>query len=238
LPPVVVAGTKSARGTAVVTIENNNLTGFAGKLTISVAARDMSVGASSTGGASDAPAPTVLAVQTKNLKLKPHSGKPVKIKLTVPASVSQGDKELTVSVTNVLDNSTTQADGGTFRVEPPTVNLVGDPASGSAGFLVFGKRAKIPVSIRNNGNVPTAKTPASFDVIVSSTADGTKPVYQSTVSTKLKVNPNTTKRTTLAVTFPTGAFAAGNYFLILRPTAADLNQTNGQTLATLSFGIS
>jgi hypothetical protein len=53
----------------------------------------------------------------------------------------------------------------------------------------------------------------------------------------VKVKANTTKRVLLGVTFPTGAFAAGNYFLIFRPTA-DLNTTNGQTLSTLSFGIS
>jgi hypothetical protein len=214
-------------------IENNNATNFAGKLTIAVAARDAGISASADGG----DVPTVLAVQTKNFKLKPHTGKPVKLKLNVPATVSQGDKELMVSVTNVLDGSVTNAAGGTFRVEPPTVELVGDPATGSAGFLAFGKRAKIPVSIRNDGNVPTAKTPVTFDVLVSSTPDGANPVYQTTVSAKAKVNAGTTKRTLLGVTFPTGAFAAGNYFLILRPTA-DLNTTNGQTLATLSFGVS
>jgi glucose/arabinose dehydrogenase len=233
LPAVVVAGTKSARGTAIVTIANPNFTGFSGKLTIAVAARDTGVSAS----ADDSDAPTVLAVQTKNFKIAPNSGKPVKVKLKIPATLSQGDKQLMVTVTNILDGTTANAAGGAFRVEPPTVDLVGDPATGSAGFLVFGKRAKVPLSIRNNGNVATASTPVTFDLLVSTTPDGANPVYQTTVSGKLKVNANTTKRAMLGVTFPTGSFAAGNYFLVLRPTAA-LNISNGQTLATLSFGIS
>jgi hypothetical protein len=164
----------------------------------------------------------VLAVQTKTFKLKPHAGKPVKLKLTVPATVSQGDKQLMVSVTNVLDGSVTNAAGGAFRVEPPTVDLVGDPATGSAGFLRFGKRAKIPVAIRNNGNVPTASTPVTFDVLVSTTPDGANPVYQTTAIAKLKVNANTTKSAPARRHDSYRRFAAGNYSLSSDPTA-DLN---------------
>jgi hypothetical protein len=145
--------------------------------------------------------------------------------------------ELTASVTNLNDGTIARATGGTFQVQPPIVNLVGNPATGSAGFLVFGKRAKVPLFVRNDGNVVTTSAPATFGIIVSSTVDGTKPVYETSVATKVKVNPGATKPVKLSVTFPTGAFPAGNYFMILKPTV-DLNQTNGQTLATLSFGIS
>ena len=52
------------------------------------------------------------------------------------------------------------------------------------------------------------------------------------------MKPGQTKAQKLSVTFPAGSFAPGSYTLLVRITAADLNDTNGQTVALIPFSIS
>jgi hypothetical protein len=234
LPPVVVAGTKTARGRVSVIVSNNHFTNFAGPVTISVAAAPTGV---SPSAASDVAEMTPLLTTTKTLKLKPHAQKVVKLKLAVPASVPEGDKALQVSVTT-SDGRTDTIAGQAFRVVPPVVQLVGSPATVPAGLLTFGKAARLRVPLRNDGNVQTTRTPVTYQLLVSSSAtDATTPLFSTTATGKLAIKPGATKQVPVRVTIPAGAFAAGNYFLHVRVDAA-LNATNGESVVVMPFSIS
>jgi hypothetical protein len=198
-----------------------------------VSARSTGVSASDTGGV---PANVELMRTTKNFKLKPFSQKIVKLKLAVPASLPEGDMALSVSV-STNDGRRDTALGPAFRVAAPVVRLVGTVATAPGGGLVFGKRAKLKVPLRNDGNVPTTKTPVTYQLIVTATEDdAATPVFQTSASGRLNLKPGKSKPQPLSVTIPQASFPPGNYFLHVK-VDADLNLTNGQTLVTLLFSI-
>ena len=61
-------------------------------------------------------------------------------------------------------------------------------------------------------------------------------MVQTTAVGKLSLKPGTSKPQKLSVTFPAGAFAPGSYTVIVKVNA-DLNQTNGETVALIPVTI-
>jgi hypothetical protein len=73
-------------------------------------------------------------------------------------------------------------------------------------------------------------------LIVSTSADASNQVFTATALGKIRLKAGATKPQKLTVTFPPGSFAAGSYTLLVRLTA-ELNDTNGQTVAVIPFSI-
>jgi hypothetical protein len=96
--------------------------------------------------------------------------------------------------------------------------------------------AKFSVTLTNGGNVPTTKIPATYSLIVSTSTDPSDQVFTTTALGKISLKPGATKPQKFTVTFPPGSFAAGSYTLIVR-ISAELNDTNGQTVAVIPFTI-
>ena len=119
----------------------------------------------------------------------------------------------------------------------PFVRLTGLPAAApNEKPLTFGKRATFTVPLQNAGNVPTSRTPATYSVIVSRDATEAGQVFQTTAIGRINLKPGTNRPQKLVVTFPPGSFPAGSYTLIVR-LSAELNQTNGETVALIPFTI-
>jgi hypothetical protein len=233
LATVVVAGTKSAKGTVSVIVSNNNYTGFTGPATVAVTALSTGVSASETGGGDS----VELMRTTRTLNIKPFKSKVVKLKLVVPASIPEGDKSLSVSV-STSDGRRDVANGPTFRVAAPVVRLVGTAETAPGGALVFGKAARLKVPLRNDGTVPTTRTAVTYDLIVTASPDeSSPPVFSASSVGRLALKPGKSKVQSVSVVLPPGSFAPGNYFLHVRVNA-ELNLTNGETLVTLPFSIS
>jgi hypothetical protein len=172
----------------------------------------------------------VTVVQSaKSLKLKVGQSKVVKLKLPL-ASISAGAYQLLGIAT--MNDLTSSAAGPAMSVQTPVVHLVGAGSAPPGKPIVGGKKTTLAVPLRNDGNVSTTKTPATYTLIVSS--DGTEAggVYQTTATGKISLRPGQAKPQKVRLTFPAGTFAAGAYTIVVK-VDAPLNDTNGQIVTTL-----
>ena len=135
--------------------------------------------------------------------------------------------------TATVDNLTSAVGGPLLEVQAPRVHLVN---SGTAAPpkkpIVAGKKATLTVPLRNEGNVATTKTPATYTLIFSGDGAGAGAVYETTASGKLSLQPGAAKSQKVNVVVPAGSLAAGTYTIILR-ISAELNDTNGQVLTLI-----
>jgi hypothetical protein len=227
-PPLIIAGTKKARGTVNVTLTNVSASSaFAGPITLFVVASGDSVA-----DAGDTP----LGTLTKNVKLKAGGVKKLKVKAVFPASAETGMRTI-VATAAFAGQQSDQAAGPQVNVQAPFVHLTGSTTPAPlATPLTFGSPAKLSIPLTNGGNVPTTKTPATYTLIVSTSSDPSNQVFTTTALGKIRLKPGATKPQKLTVTFPPGSFAAGSYTLLVRLTA-ELNDVNGQTVAVIPFSI-
>ena len=86
--------------------------------------------------------------------------------------------------------------------------------------------------LRNDGNVPTTKTPATYTLIVSTDGTEAGAVFTTTAVGKLALKPATAKPQKLSLTFPAGSVAPGTYTLIVKVNA-ELNDANDSVVATI-----
>jgi hypothetical protein len=224
VPPLVIAGNAKAKGALAVTLRNDSGGDFADHVLVSVRA--------STDNVLD-DSDVAVAQLDKVLKIKLGAqAKPVKLKVPL-GSLPTGT--ITLFGVAVAEGLTASSSGPALSVEQPVVHLVGGAGPVTvAKPIKLGKKATLLVPLQNIGNVPTTKTPATYTVIVSS--DGTEggAVFQTSATGKVALKPNASKAQKLAVTFPAGAFSPGTYTIIVKLNSADLNDTNGQTVAVLN----
>jgi hypothetical protein len=227
-PPLIIAGTKKARGTVSVTLTNaSSSSAFAGPITLTVFSSGDGI---ADGG--DMPIGTL----TKNVKLKAAGSKKLKVKAVFPANAETGTRTI-VATASFAGQQSDQAAGPQVNVQAPFVHLTGSTTPAPlATPLTFGLPAKLSIPLTNGGNVPTTKTPATYTLIVSTSADPSDQVFSTTALGKIRLKPGATKAQKLTVTFPPGSFPAGSYTLLVRLTA-ELNDNNGQTVAVIPFSI-
>ena len=232
VPPVVVAGDRRARGAVAFTVTNNTGAAFRGPVTFAAyASADNAQG----------PADAQLVTVTKNMKFKAAgASRTMRLKFKFPQAVTEGQKVVLVTAdpVNALPVvQTSTAVGPPVNVQAPFVRLTGLPAAAPAPRpLTFGRPARFAVPLQNAGNVPTSRTPATYTVIVSRDATEAGQVFQTTATGRINLKPAASRPQKLTVTFPPGAFPAGSYTAIVRLTA-ELNQTNGETVALIPFTI-
>lgn len=229
VPPVVIAGSKSARGTVSFTVTNTSPTAaFKSEVTYNVLAS-----ADKTPGQPD----TTLLSLTRRLNLKAGASRNIRLKFKFPTDTPQGQKNILVALSGV-GVSALGAVGTTVSIEEPIVRITGLVGSAPAGsVLAFGKRSTFSIPMQNSGNVPTSKSPVTYQLIVSKDGTEANRVYDTQLLGKLGLKPGNSKAQKISATFPPGAFAPGNYVLIVRLANAELNQTNGQNVALISFAI-
>jgi hypothetical protein len=227
-PPLIIAGTKKARGTVTVTLTNvSSSSAFAGPITLTVV---------SSGDSNADAGDTVLGTLTKNVKLKAAGSKKLKVKAVFPPGAETGTRTI-VATAAFAGQPSDQSAGPQVNVQAPFVHLTGSTTPAPlAKPLTFGLPAKLSIPITNGGNVPTTKTPATYTLVVSTSADASDQVFTTTALGKIKLRPGATRPQKLTVTFPPGSFAAGSYTLLVRLTA-ELNDANGQTVAVIPFSI-
>jgi len=93
------------------------------------------------------------------------------------------------------------------------------------------------VPLRNDGNTPTTKTPATFTLVFSSNGTEAGTVYQTTATSRIALKAHQSKPQKLTFTIPASAsLPAGTYTLILKLNA-ELNDTNGQVITTLPASV-
>jgi hypothetical protein len=220
-PAVAIAGDKKAKGALTMTVRNDSGVAFNGPVTVAALA--------STDGVADT-ADVAVAQSTKGLKLKVGQSKAVKLKLAL-SSLPPGSYQL-IGVATAGDLSSSVA-GPSLSVQAPFVHLVGTGAPAAPGKPITpGKKAVLSIPLRNDGNVPTTRTPATYTILLS--ADGTEAtaVYQATVTGKINLKPGAARPQKVGLTFPVGAFPNGTYAMLVKVNA-ELNDTNGQVIAAL-----
>lgn len=226
VPTVVVAGDRRARGAVAFAIANNTEAAFAGPVTFAAFASD-----DTRQDASD----VQLVAVTRNLKLKAGASRTMRLKFQFPQTIPAGEKN--VLVTAAADGTLDMAVGPAVSVQAPFVRLTGLPAAAPAARpLAFGRPARFAVPLQNDGNVPTTKTPATYTLVVSRDETAADELFQTTATGRISLKPGASKPQRLSATFPPGAFAAGSYTLLVR-LSAELNQTNGETVALIPFTI-
>ena len=226
VPAVVIAGDRRARGSVAFRVTNTTGAPFAGPVTFTaLASSDAAPGASDV----------QLVSVTRNVKLKAGASRAMRLKFAFPPTVPQGDRN--VLVTAAADRTSDTAAGPRVSVQAPFVRLTGLPAGAPAARpLAFGRRAAFAVPLQNVGNVPTSRTPATYTLAVSRDGTDAGQVYQTTATGRLNLRPGASRPQRVSVTFPPGSFPAGTYTLIVRLNA-ELNQTNGDTVALIPFTI-
>jgi hypothetical protein len=231
VPAVVIAGDRKARGAVAFTVTNaSTATPFAAPVTFSVAASSDSL---------PGPADTPLITVTRNVKLKAGASKVVKLKVVFPPNTPEGNKTLLVSA--VVNGARDDVAGPTISVQEPFVLLTGLPSTPQAPFgrpVTYDRPVSFSVPLQNAGNVPTSKTPATYDLIVSNDGTEAGKVFQTQAVGRISLKAGTSKPQKLTVTFPGRAtFPQGTYTLIVKLASAALNQTNGQPVALIPFTI-
>lgn len=231
IPVVVISGGggKSPRGTLAVTLRNESGGAFVGLVIVAIRASSDAVL-----DAGDAQLVTV----PKTLKFRAGAtGRPIKLK--VPLGALPAGQQTLLATATANNVTTTGAPGPTVSVEPARVNLVGLPGAGPAAGkpLAVGKRATLSVPLQNTGNVATSRAPATYTLVF--TTDGTEAgkVFETTSVAKVSLKPGASKPHKLSLTLPPAtSLPAGTYTLLVR-LSADLNQTNGETVALLPVTI-
>jgi hypothetical protein len=155
----------------------------------------------------------------------------------IPPETPPGQQKLLVSLSGVGVSALGIA-GPVVNVQEPFVRLTGlVGASPATRPLSFGRRATFAVPLQNAGNVPTTRTPATYNLTVSRDGTEATQVFEISSTGRINLKPAASKPQKLSVAFPPGAFAAGSYVLIVRLATAELNQTNGQSVALIPFTI-
>jgi hypothetical protein len=220
VPGAVIGGDKKGKGSLAVTVRNDSGADFNGPVTVAVLA--------STDAVADA-GDTTLASSAKPLKLKAGQSKAVKLSVLL-MNLPQGQYTLLGSAT--AGGLTASAAGPAVSVAPPFVHLVNGGPAAPPKPITPGKKASLSIPLRNDGNVATSKTPATYTLLLSPDGTESNVAFQTTATGKLALKPGTAKPQKLAVTFPAGAFASGTYTLIVKVNA-ELNDANGQTVALI-----
>jgi len=154
LPAYVVGGAK-VHGVFAVNVVNQTQTTQTGTLTIKVFA--------TSDGAIDGAA-TMVATQTKHVKMKPGQSKIFRLNISsLPASLPNGTYTLVsqaIAPTGVINDS---APGSTVKVEAPFVQLTDTIGAVSPATLKPGKAGVIAITVTNTGNVATTGN-ATFNI--------------------------------------------------------------------------
>jgi hypothetical protein len=220
VPTVVIGGDPRAKGALAVTVRNDSGSDFNAPVNVAVLASQDAI--------ADV-ADVAVAQSAKPLKLKVGQSKAVKFKLAL-ATLPQGSYTLLGAAT--VDNLTSSASGPSLSVQAPVVHLVNGGAAPGVKPITGGKKASLAIPLRNDGNVPTAKTPATYTLIVSTDGTEAGAVFTTTAVGKLALKPAAAKPQKLSLIFPAGSVPPGSYTLIVK-VSADLNDTNGQIVTTL-----
>jgi hypothetical protein len=220
VPSVIIGGNTKAKGALAVTVRNDSGSDFNGPVTVTVLASQDAI--------ADV-ADVSVAQSAKPLKLKVGQTKAVKFKLAL-ATLPEGSYTFIGAAT--VDNLTSSADGPSLSVQAPVVHLTNGGAAPAVKPIAGGKKASLAVPLRNDGNVPTTKSPATYTLIVSTDGTEAGAVFQTTAVGKLALKPATAKPQKLSLTFPAGSVPPGSYTLIVKVNA-ELNDTNDQVVTTL-----
>jgi hypothetical protein len=219
VPPAVIGGDKKAKGSLVVTVRNDSGADFNDQVNVAILA--------SSDAVADV-ADAALISSPKTMRLKAGQSKAVKLSVSL-MNLPEGTFTLLGAAT--ANGLTSSAAGPVLSVAAPFVRLTaGTAAPGKP--IALGKRASLAVPLRNDGNVPTTKTPVTYQIIVSNNGIEAGAVFQTTATGRVAIKPAAAKPQKLAITFPAGAFDAGSYTILVKLTA-ELNDTNGQTLAAI-----
>jgi hypothetical protein len=226
LPSVVVSGDKKAKGSITVTVRNPAADKYDGQVTVAVLLSNDAV----------ADAGDVAVAQTaKHLKLKAGQFKVMKFKMSL-ATLPAGSFTLLGAATAA--NLTSAAVGPALNVQAPIVHLVtgGTPAAVPAKPITRGKRVTLAVPLRNDGNAPTKKTPATYTLILSSDGTEAGAVAQTTATGRINLKPGKSKPQKVRFTLPAGTSSAGSFTMLVK-LSAELNDTNGAVVASIPVTI-
>jgi hypothetical protein len=225
LPSAVVSGDNADVAALSVKIRNDGSTDFNGPVVLAInASKDDKL---------DAGDGSALFTLTKKLRLRP--GQSVTLKANAPLkNAPEGDVRLLATATAGSSVSTLAGPGVT--VAEPFVNLTSSLSPLPKKPLKYGKRAAFALGLENAGNTATTATPAEYTLIVSTDRTEENSVYETTTSGKITLKPGAKKAQKLNLTIPSGEFAPGNYFLLVKLNA-ELNESNGDIVGVIPFAI-
>jgi hypothetical protein len=218
----IVQGDPKARGMLNVTVRNDTAADFRGPVVVTVhASSDATLDSSDTS----------LASLTKTLRLKPGQARPVAMKVPLAAAPT-GDMTLLTAAT--ANGVSATASGPAVEVREPFVRLVGAGAAPPPKPLSFDRPARFSLNLRNDGNVAVpGSPPATYSLAVTTMGGAT--AFSTSVQGTVRLNAGQSRRQAFTVTFPR-QFDPGSYSLVVN-LDAPLNETNGQTAATIPFTI-
>jgi hypothetical protein len=98
-----------------------------------------------------------------------------------------------------------------------------------------GKPARLMVPLRNDGNIPATRTPATYTLTLTpqfDTTAGTQ-VFSTTVTGRINLKPGAAKPQRLRLTLPAGSTVVAGPYTLTVQLSAELNQTNGTAVASI-----
>jgi hypothetical protein len=169
----------------------------------------------------------VLGGDPKRVRLAPGRERTLKIHFPTESALA-GEYTVIASVSAEGAASVSMA-GPQMTIEAPFIRLT-HPTSIAAVKKVLprGKRAALKLALTNEGNVPTGAVPTNFALRLTSGADI---VFETPATSHFRLAPAKTKTIKVPVTFPTDAFAAGDYELEITLNSDD--SRTDEPLATL-----
>jgi hypothetical protein len=233
LPPAVVAGGKASGAKVSVVVTNSGTGTLNAPVTFDLFA--------STDAALDEAADTAVGSPvTKKLKLNPGASKTVKLKVTTIPSVSEGDYFLIARTSATGSTGGADVSDTAVHIAPPFIDLTGAFGSPLPSTLARGKKATVPVTVTNSGNVNVS---ASLTVALAARPSaGGADVPIPTNPVKVNLKPGASKTLKLKITTPDALPAGGvfNYVATIDSTnaVAEKDETNNDALSSSTFTVS
>jgi hypothetical protein len=233
LPPAVVAGGKTKDAKVSVVVTNSGTGTLNAPVTFDLFASTDAV----LDDATDTP---VGAPVTKKLKINPGGSKTVKLKVATIPSVAEGDYFLIARTLAAGSTGGADASDATVRIAPPFIDLTGAFGASLPAALTRGKKATIPVTVTNGGNV-NANASLTVALAARPAAGGGADVPIPTNAVKINLKPGASKTLKLKITTP-DALPAGAIFNFVATVdsanaVAEKDETNNDALSGSAFTV-
>lgn len=228
LPSIILAGTKSAKGTATVTLNNYSADKISGSYTITLYAAD---GAFARPGIDK-----VLGTLTAKVNLKARAKSSYAVKIVFPAPPSDGAYNVVAVVTGPDADPAHNFNRAPYavRIEEAQAKIGATPGDGAAPVTSsLGKKVTQAITLNNTGNLFLSGTATG---ILYLSKDGTLDdavKLKSLGGLRLGIAPKKGQRVnfsfTLPKTAPSGFGATGTYRLVVKLTKITSSTPNTLT---------
>jgi hypothetical protein len=232
LPPAVVAGAKPKDAKVSVVVTNSGTGTLNAPVTFDLF--------TSTDATLDTAADTAVGTPvTKTLKINPGASKTVKLKVATVPDVAEGAYFLIARTSATGSTGGADASDAPVNISPPFIDLTGAFGASLPATLTPGKKATVPVTVTNAGNVNAGGTITIG--LAARPAAGGADVPIPTTAVKVNLKPGASKTFKLKITTPTSLPSGGvfNFVATIDSTnsVAEKDEANNEVASSVTFTV-